>query len=207
MQTTLCSPRNQCVGATEILPTNQNTNRHSTEAYTNNEQDQNQLPLSRHQRMKTSFQRVTKLQTAEYSIPQAEYRPLDEINGSLSQPLTYIEDQIARYKRKVPKEIFMKLQNDSQKKFQTQLEKVRSLNKAQNLASQQYMGNSKLKEMSSKNSDKSRPRNGSNENFSSRINSASEDNLMPLSVAQQQIAHRRVMRKDARTVRKMQQMR
>ena len=38
------------------------------------------------------------------------------------------------------------------------------------------MGNSKLKEMSSKNSDKSRPRNGSNENFSSRINSASEEN-------------------------------
>ena len=61
--------------------------------------------------------------------PPTEYRPIEELNASLSQPLIYLEDQIMRYKHKLPEEVFIKLQNESQIKFQNQLKKVLKINK------------------------------------------------------------------------------
>ena len=62
--------------------------------------------------------------------PETEYRASEDFNASLAQPLVYLDDQINRYKRKMPSDVFLKLQNESQTKLQNQLKKVLRISKA-----------------------------------------------------------------------------
>ena len=78
MTTTLNSPNNH------IHPSENLTNRNSTEAYSNSAHDQYLDPIAKHYRMKTTLHKVIAPPSQEESQTPTVYRPLDEINGSLS---------------------------------------------------------------------------------------------------------------------------